>query len=143
MQSTVKFEEVLNKDNELYFTNVGYSMYPLIKQREDILHIVKTDNYKKGDIILYKSKVDHYVLHRILKIRKDKIICAGDYNYFKDQPITREQVLGLLIEIKKKDGKVIDLSKDKKARKFWYTNFFYIKAFFQIVGKILHIRKIK
>ena len=143
MQSTVKFEEVLNKDNELYFTNVGYSMYPLIKQREDILHIVKTDNYKKGDIILYKSKVDHYVLHRILKIRKDKIICAGDYNYFKDQPITSEQVLGLLIEIKKKDGKVIDLSKDKKARKFWYTNFFYIKAFFQIVGKILHIRKIK
>ena len=143
MQSTVKFEEVLNKDNELYFTNVGYSMYPLIRQREDILHIVKTDNYKKGDIILYKSKVDHYVLHRILKIRKDKIICAGDYNYFKDQPITKEQVLGLLTEIKKKDGTVIDLSQDKKARKFWYTNFFHIKAFFQMIGKVLHLRRIK
>ena len=143
MPSQIKFEEVLDKDNELYFTNVGYSMYPLIKQREDILHIVKTDSYKKGDIILYKSNVDHYVLHRILKIKKDKIICAGDYNYFKDQPITKEQVLGLLTEIKKKDGTVIDLSKDKKARKFWYTNFFYIKAFFQMVGKVLHLRKIK
>ena len=143
MQSTVKFEEVLNKDNELYFTNVGYSMYPLIKQREDILHIVKTNDYKRGDIILYKSKVDHYVLHRILKIRKDKIICAGDYNYFKDQPINKEQVLGLLTEIKKKDGTVIDLSKDKKARKFWYTNFFHIKAFFQMIGKVLHLRRIK
>ena len=137
------FEEVLEKDGELYFTNVGYSMYPLIKQREDILRIVKTDIFKKGDIILYKSNVDHYVLHRVLKIKKDKIICAGDYNYFKDQPITKEQVLGLLIEIKKKDGTVIDLSKDKKARKFWYTNFFHIKALFQIIGKILHIRKIK
>ena len=143
MQSTVKFEEVLNKDNELYFTNVGYSMYPLIRQREDILHIVKTGNYKKGDIILYKSKVDHYVLHRILKIRKDKVICAGDYNYFKDQPITKEQVLGLLTEIKKKDGIVIDLSRDKKARKFWNTNFFHIKAFFQMIGKVLHLRRIK
>ena len=143
MPSQIKFEEVLDKDNELYFTNVGYSMYPLIKQREDILHIVKTDSYKKGDIILYKSNVDHYVLHRILKIKKDKIMCAGDYNYFKDQPITKEQVLGLLTEIKKKDGTVIDLSKDKKARKFWYTNFFYIKAFFQMVGKVLHLRKIK
>ena len=143
MPSQIKFEEVLEKDNELFFTNVGYSMYPLIRQREDILHIVKTNDYKRGDIILYKSDVDHYVLHRILKIKKDKITCAGDYNYFKDKPITHEQVLGLLISIKKKDGTVIDLAKDKKARKFFYSNFFHIKAFFQIIGKILHIRKIK
>ena len=143
MQSPIKFEEVLDKDGELIFTNVGYSMYPLIKQREDILTIKKSNTYKKGDIILYKSNVDHYVLHRILKIKKDTIICAGDFNYFKDKPITFNQVLGLLTEIKKKDGKVIDLSKDKKARKFFYSNFFYIKAFFQIIGKILHIRRIK
>ena len=143
MPSQIKFEEVLEKDGELFFTNVGYSMYPLIRQREDILHIVKSNTFKKGDIILYKSDIDHYVLHRILKIKKDKIICAGDYNYFKDKPITNNQILGLLISIKKKDGTVIDLAKDKKARKFFYSNFFHIKAFFQIIGKILHIRKIK
>ena len=145
MPSQIKFEEVLEKDNELFFTNVGYSMYPLIRQREDILHIVKTTDYKRGDIILYKSDVEHYVLHRILRIKKKKevLVCAGDYNYFKDKPISKEQVLGKLIEIKKKDGQIIDLSKDKKARKFFYTNFFHIKAFFQIIGKILHIRKIK
>ena len=137
------FEEVLEKDGELIFTNVGYSMYPLIKQREDILRIVKTDTFKKGDIILYKSNVDHYVLHRILKIKKDKIIAAGDHNYRKDQPITKEQALGKLVSIKKKDGKEIDLAKDKKARKFFYTNFFHVKAFFQIIGNILHIRKVK
>ena len=143
MPSPLKFEEVLEKEGELFFTNVGFSMYPLIKQREDILHIIKTDNYKKGDIILFKSHVDHYVLHRILKIKKDKIITAGDYNYFKDQPITKEQILGKLISIKKKDGKLIDLNKNKKARKFFYTNFFPIKAFFQKVGKVLHLRRIK
>ena len=143
MPSPIKFEEVLEKEGELFFTNVGYSMYPLIREREDILHIIKTADYKRGDIILYKSNVDHYVLHRILRIKKDKIILAGDYNYFKDKPITKEQVLGKLITIKKKDGQEIDLSKDKKARKFWYTNFFHVKAFFQIIGKILHIRKIK
>ena len=101
MLSPIKFEEVLNKDGELIFTNVGYSMYPLIKQREDILRIVKTDTYKKGDIVLYKSNVDHYVLHRILKIKKDKIILAGDYNYFKDKPITKNMILGLLTTITK------------------------------------------
>ena len=143
MQSPYKFEEVLEKDGELIFTNVGYSMYPLIKQREDILTIRKVDTFKRGDIVLYKSDVEHYVLHRILRIKKDKIILAGDYNYFKDKPISKDQILGKLIEIKKKDGTVIDLSKDKKARKFFYTNFFHIKAFFQIIGKVLHIRKIK
>ena len=55
MQSQTKFEDVLDKDGELVFTNVGYSMYPLIKQREDILTIVKTDNYKKGDVIYQLS----------------------------------------------------------------------------------------
>ena len=143
MPSQIKFEEVLEKDNELFFTNVGYSMYPLIRQREDILHIVKTDSFKRGDIILYKSELDHYVLHRILRIKKDTIICAGDYNYFKDKPITLDKVLGKLIEIKKIDGKTIDLSKDKKVRKFFYTNFFHVKAFFQIIGKVLHLRRIK
>ena len=143
MQSPYKFEDVLNKDGELYFTNVGYSMYPLIREREDILHIIQTKEIKKGDIILFKSDIDHYVLHRILKIKKDKIITAGDYNYFKDKPIANEQILGKLIEIKKKDGKVINLEKDKKGRKFFYTNFFLIKAFFQKVGRLLHLRKIK
>ena len=98
-------------------------MYPLIKQREDVLRIVKADNYKKGDIVLYKSEIDHYVLHRILKIKKDKIILAGDYNYFKDKPISKDMILGVLRSITKKDGKIIDLSKDKKARRFFYTNF--------------------
>ena len=143
MPSLYKFEEVLEKDGELIFTNVGYSMYPLIKQREDVLRIIKTDTYKKGDVVLYKSDIDHYVLHRILKIKKDKIILAGDYNYWKDKPIAKEQILGLLTIITKKDGAVIDLSKDKKARRFFYTNFFHIKAFFQMVGKVLHLRKVK
>ena len=143
MQSQISFEEALEKDGELFFTNVGYSMYPLIKQREDILHIIKTNEYRRGDIVLFKSKDNHYVLHRILKIKKEKIITAGDYNYFKDQPITSNQLLGKLIEIKKKDGTTIDLSKDKKARKFFYTYFFHVKAFFQIAGKVLHLRKIK
>lgn len=135
------FEEVLNKDGELIYTNVGYSMYPLIKEREDVLRIVKTDIFKKGDVVLYKSEIDHYVLHRILKIKKDKVILAGDYNYWKDKPITKDKILGKLVSITKKDGTLIDLDKDKKGRRFWYTNFFYLKAIFQIIGKILHIRK--
>ena len=51
-------------------------------------------------------------------------------------------ILGVLRTITKKNGKIIDLSKDKRARRFFYTNFFYIKAFFQVIGKVLRLRKI-
>ena len=143
MPSLTKFEDVLNKDGVLMFTNVGYSMYPLIKQREDVLKIVKSDSFKRGDIVLYKSEEEHYVLHRILRFKKDKVILAGDHNPFKDKPIEKTQILGVLRQINKKDGKIIDLSKDKRCRRFFYTNFFHVKAFFQRIGNFLHLRKIK
>ena len=137
------FKEILDKEGELFYTNVGFSMYPLIREREDILHIKKSDIYKKGDIVLYYSSSDKYVLHRIIKIKKDKYILAGDYNYFKDKPITRDQILGILVSIKKKDGSIIELSKDKKVRKFFYTYFFLPKALIQYGMKILHLRKVR
>ena len=60
MQSSYKFEDILERDGELFFTNIGFSMYPLIREREDVLHIVKQDGeFKKGDLVLYKSHQDH------------------------------------------------------------------------------------
>ena len=138
-----KFEDILEKEGELFFTNVGFSMYPLIKEREDILHIRKSDTYKRGDIILYKTNNGKYVLHRILKIKGNIIITAGDYNYFKDSPVSRDSVLGTLVSIKKKDGEIIYLDKDKRCRRFFYTNFFFIKSFIQRIMIVLHLRKIK
>lgn len=137
-----KFEDVLDKDGELYFTNVGFSMYPLIRQREDILYIIKTDIYHKGDIVLYKYN-DKYILHRIIKIKDNNIVTAGDYNYFIDKKIDRSLLLGKLIEIRKKDGRVINLNKDKKMRKFFYSNFIYIRMPIQYLLSKLHIRRIK
>ncbi|MBE6136267.1 MAG: hypothetical protein E7181_03275 [Erysipelotrichaceae bacterium] len=137
-----KFEDVLDKDGELYFTNVGFSMYPLIRQREDILYIIKTDIYHKGDIVLYKYN-DKYILHRIIKIKDNIIVTAGDYNYFIDKKIDRSLLLGKLIEIRKKDGRVINLNKDKKMRKFFYSNFIYIRMPIQYLLSKLHLRRVK
>ena len=137
------FKEILEREGELFYTNVGFSMYPLIREREDILHIISSTTYKRGDIVLYLSSNDKYVLHRIIKIKKDKYILAGDYNYFKDQPISRDQILGILVSIKKKDGSIIDLKVKKKVRRFFYTYFFYPKALIQYGLRVLHLRKIK
>ena len=143
METNTKFEDVLEKDGELFFTNVGFSMYPLIKQREDILHIVKCNKYKKGDVVLYKDSKDQYIVHRILKYKNSMVILAGDHNPFKDNPINDSSIIGKLITITKRNGKVVNLDKDKKLRRFFYTNFFSIKAFMQKVVNFLRLRKVK
>ena len=86
---------------------------------------------------------DKYILHRIIKIKDNIITTAGDYNYFIDKKINRSLLLGKLVEIRKKDGRVINLNKDKKMRKFFYSNFIYIRMPIQYLLSKLHIRKIK
>ena len=129
MPSKTNFETILKEEGELFYTNVGYSMYPLIKSREDILHIVSSTEFRKGDVALYKNDDGKYILHRILKIKKGKVPYSN--------------LLGICIEISKKDGKKIDLRKQKKMRRFFYSHFFTLKAFFQRIGNFLHLRKIK
>ena len=130
-ENTKTFEEIIVNDGELFFTNEGCSMLPLIHAKKDILHIVKLDKeLELGDVVLYSDKPHHYVLHRIIKIKKDgRLICAGDNNYWKDKPIVKEMVFGRLKEVTYPDGKTVILDKDYKEEGMKYVRFFAWKAF--------------
>ena len=141
---TSDFETVLKEEGTLTFTNVGYSMYPLIEQGKDILTIKRKEReVHRYDVVLFKDGEHHYVLHRILKVKKDTLITAGDNNPFKDRPIKESQVLGILTSITKGDGRVIDMEKERKP--FFQVHFFYCKAFFLLfkrgMRKIFRKRK--
>ncbi len=124
------FETLLKEDKELTYISNGYSMYPLIKQREDILHIVLLERKPLlGDILLYKDINEHYILHRLIKIKKDgTYLLAGDNNYWVDKPIREENILGILKDITKKDGKIINLEKDYKFKGFLKVHFHHLKS---------------
>ena len=130
-ENTKTFEEIIANDGELFFTNEGCSMLPLIHAKRDILHIVKLDReLELGDVVLYSAKPHNYVLHRIIKIKKDgRLICAGDNNYWKDKPIVKEMVFGRLKEVTYPDGKTVNLDKDYKEEGMKYVRFFAWKAF--------------
>lgn len=125
------FEEIIVNDGELFFTNEGCSMLPLIHAKRDILHIVKLDKeLELGDVVLYSDMPHHYVLHRIIKIKEDgRFICAGDNNHWKDKPITKEMVLGRLIDVTYPDGKTINLDQDYKEEGLKYVRHFAIRSF--------------
>ena len=83
------FEEEINKTGKLIYTSVGNSMMPIIHENCDILIIEKVSGrLKKYDIPLYKRASGQYVLHRILKVRKDSYVTCGDNRWKKEYDIT-------------------------------------------------------
>ncbi len=101
------FEEVLDRDGVIAYTNVGYSMMPLLRQRKDIIEIRKKEpgRCKKYDVVLYKRQ-NKYILHRILKVLPDGYIIAGDHNVFIETDIKDKDILGIMTRVVR-DGKTI------------------------------------
>ncbi len=102
------FEEELEKNGSLVYTNKGRSMMPLLRQDRDLMVIEKKgpERCKKYDAVLFK-RGNRYVLHRILKVREDDYYIAGD-NCRKGEYVREEQILGVLRQIVR-DGKTISV----------------------------------
>ena len=124
------FEEEIAKKGRLIYTNVGDSMMPLLREKRDLLIIEKVSGrLKKYDVPLYRRDSGQYVLHRILKVRKDDYVICGDNRWQKEYGITDRHIIGVLTGIVR-DGKEISVN-DTKFK--WYVHlwcdFFYIRAF--------------
>ena len=91
------FEEILNRDGTLVYTNVGISMMPLLRQHRDLIEIRKKEpgRCKKYDVVLYKRN-GQYILHRILRVLPSGYLIAGDNNFFVERDITDADILGVM-----------------------------------------------
>ncbi|MBQ8922070.1 MAG: S24/S26 family peptidase [Oscillospiraceae bacterium] len=104
------FEQELEQNGRLVFTNVGTSMEPLIRQGRDLLIIEKPHGrLKKYDIPLYRRQSGQYVLHRILKVRAQDYVLCGDNRRRKETGITDRQIIGVLTAVVR-DGKEIPMT---------------------------------
>lgn len=127
------FEHILETKGTLVYTNVGDSMMPLIKQGRDILVIGRKPEgrLKRLDIPLYRRDTDpkgKYVLHRILWVRKNDYLIAGDNRRGLESGISDRHIIGVLKAIVR-DGKEMDLSTDWKYKLYshLWCDFFPIR----------------
>ena len=105
-----RFEDVIERDGRLVYTNVGDSMRPLIRQDRDILIIEKYEGrLKKYDVPLYKRDSGQYVLHRVLKVRENDYVICGDNRYSREYGITDRHIIGVLTAVVR-DGKEIPIT---------------------------------
>lgn len=109
------FEDEIKRTGRIIYTNVGDSMMPLIKQGRDVLVISAFNGrLKRYDIPLYKRDSGQYVLHRILKVRKNDYVICGDNRCNKEYGITDRHIIGVLSGIIR-DGREIPVT-DIKCR---------------------------
>ena len=140
--SKTTFEEELERTGKLVYTNVGDSMMPLLHEKRDLVIIKKVEKpLKKYDVPLYRRDSGQYVLHRILKVRKQDYVICGDNRYQKETGITDRHIIGVLDGIVR-DGKEISVS-DWKYRFYVHIwcDFFYIRAMILYIKS--GIKKIK
>ena len=104
------FEEILERDGRLVYTNVGDSMMPLIREGRDLLVIRPCEGRLRWlDIPLYRRDSGQYVLHRVMKVRTDGYVMCGDNRWGLERGISDRHIVGVLTSIIR-DGKEIPMS---------------------------------
>ena len=95
------FEAILQQGETLYYTNVGDSMLPLIREGVTLLEIAPKPNRRlnKGEVPLYKRDSGQYVLHRIVKVRPHDYLIRGDNRFGTEAGITDQHIIGVLTAV--------------------------------------------
>ena len=101
------FEQELEANGSIIFTNRGVSMLPLLRQDRDVLVIEKRgpERCAKYDAVLFRRLDGRYILHRILRVLDGSYYIVGD-NCITGEYVQENQVVGILRAIRR-NGRTI------------------------------------
>lgn len=95
--NNISYRELLETKDYYIATPIGTSMMPLIRARIDTVKLVKPNReLKKYDVILYQRKDNTYVLHRIIKVKKNSYVLCGDNQFTKEYNVTSDMIIGVM-----------------------------------------------
>ena len=130
MEQKISIEEQLKKEGYLVSTTVGYSMWPMLKNRRDRV-IIRSyevgESPKQNDLLLYRRKDGKFVLHRALWIGEDSCITRGDNTFYLEE-VKPEQILGRVTEFYRKDRHCLVTSGFYRTYVWVWRIFFPLRA---------------
>lgn len=128
----IKIEDGIQKNGYHLSTIVGDSMMPLLRNRRDMVKVVPVEGkLKKYDLPLYKRPSGQYVLHRILKVKKDHYLICGDNRCHKEK-VPFDWVIGVTDTIYRDDLEVPVTNPEyvkyvhKVTRRYWIRRVKYV-----------------
>ena len=96
-ENKTTYREIIEKQGFYIATPIGTSMLPLIRERIDTVRLEKPKGRcKKYDVIMYQRKSGIYVLHRIMKVRKDSYVLCGDNQSILEHGVTDDMIIGVM-----------------------------------------------
>jgi len=136
--------EQLESGGSTSFTIHGTSMLPFLKDRVDKVWISKPSReLKKYDIIFYKLERHGFILHRIVKVKKDGVICRGDNQTDNEPLLKRDDVIAVVTDYERNGKKKpINTLSQKIYSRFWVNTMFFRKAKRKVCS-IFNKRKVK
>ena len=137
-------EKEIAEKGRLTYTGKGVSMWPLIRQKKDVVVIERPKGrLKKNDVALYKTNKNsnRYTLHRIIDVTENGYICRGDNCMKKEYGITEEMIIGVMTELYRGGKKISLESVGYKAYVVTNRLSFPVRFCFYIIVRLL--RKIK
>ena len=76
-------------------TVTGTSMTPTFREGRDLVRLEKNRPLRRGDVILYRRDNGRYVLHRLMRMDGERLVCCGD-RQTELETIRGEQVLAVV-----------------------------------------------
>ena len=117
----INYEEYIEKNGSLTYTNVGTSMMPLLRQGKDLFTVTKRngEKCKKGDVVLYKKPPNKYILHRIVEVRKNDYVILGDNCINKEYGIKDIDIIGVMTSYVRNGKEHSIYDKSYRLYSFW------------------------
>jgi len=86
-------EECIANGTNIRIAVSGISMTPILHNLKDSVVLSRPDNIKKYDIVLHRRENGQYIMHRIIKKKKDILTIAGDFETEKEHPVHESAVI--------------------------------------------------
>ncbi|NLD27088.1 MAG: hypothetical protein GX661_06990 [Acholeplasmataceae bacterium] len=127
--------EKLDQNGEVVFTVSGNSMLPFFRNQETEVTLEKPDRpLRRGDIVLFKYQ-NHWILHRILKIKGETVKTGGDALTTVEMTSIND-ILAIVTKYQKGD-RLIDVR--KFSCRFRMRLWMFLRPIRKILMKIYHL----
>ncbi|MBP5529491.1 MAG: S24/S26 family peptidase [Lachnospiraceae bacterium] len=130
LSEKIRITDLLSEGKSVQLHPQGYSMYPLIVPDRDEVIIVPVKNHKirRGDVLLYRRKNGKLILHRVYRVKNEKLYFAGDNESVVEGPLEMSQIEGIMVSF------------IRKGKKYKISNILYF-IYWQLWLLVLPFRK--
>lgn len=130
-------KEMVEEGQEVAITIVGTSMEPFLIHNRDKIYFRKPDgSIKKGDMVFYQRETGAYVIHRVIKVKKQQYYMAGDHQTFLEGPIEKKQIFAKIVSVEREGTWLTEKDKLWKFFAGWWCRLFWCR---KVINKLRRI----